>query len=143
MTEPTTLELVPLARMALTLRAPFVLSKTPAGDRMIFEVESGTLTGERLDATVEGAAGADWLVVGPDGTGSLDVRILVRTHDDALVFIQYLGRVDLAAGPGAPIYCTPRFDTGDERYAWLNKVQAAAKGAIEGTLLIYDFYELR
>ena len=34
--------------------------------------------------------------------------------------------------------------TGDERYAWLNRIQAVAKGTFtpEGTL-IYEMYELR
>jgi flavin reductase (DIM6/NTAB) family NADH-FMN oxidoreductase RutF len=28
----------------------------------------------------------------------------------------------------SPVYTTPRFETGDERYAWLNKMQAVMKG---------------
>ena len=137
------LELVPLARMQADMRAPFVLSGTPAGDRLIFEVQSGTIEGSRLRGVMEGQAAADWLTIGPDGTGTLDVRALVRTHDDALVFIQYLGRVDTTGGPGAPIYATPRFETGDARYAWLNRIQAVGKGAISGTTLTYDLFELR
>lgn len=140
---PEPLELVPLARMQAQMRAPFVLSGTPAGDRLIFEVESGTIEGTRLRGVMEGRAAADWLTVGPDGTGTLDVRALVRTHDDALVFIQYQGRVHVASGPDAPVYATPRFETGDERYAWLNQVQAVGKGAISGSTLTYDLFELR
>ncbi|HEV8651586.1 MAG TPA: hypothetical protein VG276_19880 [Actinomycetes bacterium] len=40
-----TIELVDLATMTAELRPPLVLSGTPAGDRMIFEVESGRLEG--------------------------------------------------------------------------------------------------
>ena len=62
----------------------------------------------------------------------------------ALVFAQYNGRSDASKGVGqAPIYTAPRFETGDERYAWLNKVQAAAKGSLADTLLTYEMYELR
>jgi len=43
----------------------------------------------------------------------------------------------------APIYTAPRFDTGDERYARLNKIQAVAKGRLDGTTLRYEVYELR
>lgn len=57
--------------------------------------------------------------MGPDGTGTVDVRVLVETADGALVFVQYQGRVDLSAGMGAPIYIAPRFETSDPRYAWL------------------------
>jgi len=91
---------------------------------------------------MKGSAAADWLTLGPDGTGSLDVRALLETHDGALVFIHYTGRVDTTV-PGAPVYATPRFDTGDDRYRWLNRVQAVAKGSFDGTTLVYDVFELR
>jgi hypothetical protein len=137
-----TIELVPLATMVAELRKPFVLSGTPAGTRMIFEVESGSITGDRLNAKLKGDAAADWLTVGPDGTGTLDVRVLVETDDGALVFIQYHGRVDVAT-PGAHTYATPRFETGDERYLWLNKIQAVGKGTLDGATLTYEICEVR
>jgi hypothetical protein len=71
------------------------------------------------------------------------VRVLFETHDGALVFMQYHGRVDLCAGPSAPVYATPRFETGDERYRWLKRIQAVGKGAFDGTTLAYQVYELR
>lgn len=73
---------------------------------MIFEVESGRLEGDRIRAKLKGRAAADWLTVGPDGTGALDVRALVETDDGALVFIQYSGRVD--ASRRGPHRCTAR-----------------------------------
>jgi hypothetical protein len=136
------LELVPLATMTAELRRPFVLSGTPAGERRIFEVESGSIAGERINGKMKGSASADWLVVGPDGTGTIDVRALVETDDGALVFIQYLGRVDVTT-PGAPVYSTPRFETGDDRYRWLNKVQAVGKGCFHGSTLTYELCEVR
>ena len=141
--EPAPLELAPLGRMTAQLRKPFTLAGTPSGTRLVFEVASGRIHGERLNATLVGAAAADWLTVGPDGTGTLDVRSLVQTDDGALVLVQYQGRVDTTAGPTAPVYATPRFDTGDDRYRWLNRVQAVAKGAFDGTTLTYDLFELR
>jgi hypothetical protein len=41
------------------------------------------------------------------------------------------------------VYATPRFETGDERYRWLNRIQAVGKGAFDGTTLAYQVYELR
>jgi Protein of unknown function (DUF3237) len=114
-----TIELVDFATMTAELRPPMVLSGTPAGDRMIFEVESGRLEGNRIRATLKGRAAAGWLTVGPDGTGALDVRALVETDDGALVFIQYNGR-----------------------YRWLNRVQAAGKGTFDGRTLRYELYEV-
>ena len=140
--DPEPLELVPLGRMVAALRAPFSLEGTPSGSRLIFEVEDGRIEGERLRGRMVGKAGADWLTVGPDGTGSLDVRSLLETDDGALVFIHYTGRVDMSR-IGAPVYATPRFDAGDERYHWLNRIQAVGKGAFDGTTLTYDLFELR
>ena len=48
------IELVPLADMIVELDVPFVLDGTPAGGRWIFEVGSGRLEGERLNATLKG-----------------------------------------------------------------------------------------
>jgi Protein of unknown function (DUF3237) len=139
---PEPLELVPLARMVATLREPFSLAGTPSGTRLIFEVEDARIEGERLQGRLAGRAAADWLTVGPDGTGSLDVRSLLRTHDGALVFVHYTGRVDMTAR-GAHVYATPRFDSGDERYMWLNRIQAVGKGLLDGSTLTYDLFELR
>lgn len=139
----TALALHPLGTMVAELRPPKVLSRTPAGTRMIYEVASGSITGERLNAKLAGHSAADWMLVGPDGTGMLDVRSLIETDDGALIFIQYGGRVDLSEGTGAPLYATPRFETGDPRYAWLNKLQAVGKGTLRGSTLTYDLYELR
>ena len=85
-----------------------------------------------------GSANADWCTIGPDGTGSLDVRALMETHDGGLVFVQYTGRTDFST-----MYSTPRFETGDDRYRWLNQIQAVGKGSLDGTTLVYDLYELR
>ena len=138
-----TIELVPLGTMVAELRTPFVLPGTPAGTRMIFEVESGSIAGDRINGKMVGQAAADWLVVGPDNTGTLDVRALIETDDGALVFVHYNGRVDL--NDPAHVYSAPRFDTGDERYLWLNRIQAVGKGTLaeNGTTLTYEVCEVR
>src|SRR5688572_18698704 len=110
-----TLELIPLYTFIGTLDTPFTLPNTPGGTRLIFQVLEGKITGERFNATLKGQANADWVTIGPDGTGTLDVRALFETDDGALVFTQYHGRVDTTI-PGAPVYATPRFETGDPRY---------------------------
>jgi hypothetical protein len=132
----------PLATMTAELRRPFVLLGAPAGERRIFEVKSGSIDGERIRAKLKGTAAADWLSVGPDGTGTVDVRALVETDDGALVYIQYQGRVD-ASMPTGPVYIAPTFETGDDRYRWLNRVQAVGKGFLDGSILTYELCEVR
>lgn len=135
------IELVPLCTITAEMRAPIDLGETPSGGRLIFEAEGARVTGERLCGTMKGRANADWFIVAPDGTGTVDVRALLETDDGALVFIQYLGRVD-ASRQGAPIYIAPRFETSDDRYRWLNLIQAVGKGIFDGRTLTYEVYEI-
>ncbi|MGY1669413.1 DUF3237 domain-containing protein [Geodermatophilus sp. SYSU D00710] len=140
------IELVPLCTMRVQLKPPIEVGAGPAGTRLIFEAESAKFDGDRFSGEMEGSASGDWLLLGPDGTGMLDVRATFRTHDGALVFAQYHGRLDASDGMDLPktIYVTPRFETGDERYAWLNRIQAAGKGVVhEDLVLDYEWYELR
>ena len=46
-------------------------------------------------------------------------------------------------GGQSPVYAAPLFETGDERYAWLNRVQAIAKGTLDGPTLTYEIAEVR
>ncbi|MBV9511984.1 MAG: DUF3237 family protein, partial [Caulobacteraceae bacterium] len=45
---------------------------------------------------------------------------------------------------GATLYSSPLFETAAPQYAWLNGVQAVAKGRIiEDGWLVYEVYEVR
>jgi hypothetical protein len=139
-----TIELVPLMNATINLREPFLLPNTPSGTRLIVEVASATFEGERIRGKQKGVAAADWLTVGPDGTGTLDVRATLETDDGALIYSFYRGRLDVSQPLGsAPIYAAPLYETGDERYAWINKIQAVGKGTTDGQILEYEIYELR
>lgn len=139
----TTAELVPLCTMTLKLGEPLMLPGTPAGTIVIVEAKDGVLEGERLRGKQVGVA-ADWLVLDGNGIGTIDVRGAFVTDDGAPVYVTYRGRLDVGAGVGNSFaYCAPLFDTGDERYRWLSKIQAVGKGVIAGDTLIYELYELR
>ena len=66
----------------------------PLGTRMIISVTGGWVKGDRINGTVVGA-GADWLLIGEDGFGRLDVRAQVRTDDDAIIYVQYPGLLEM------------------------------------------------
>ena len=93
-----------------------------------------------IAADAKGSANADWLTIGADGTAAIDVRVLLEADDGALIYLQYAGRLNLA---DQTVIAAPLFQTGDERYAWLNGVQAVAKGKTDGSTLVYDFHEVR
>jgi hypothetical protein len=137
------IELVPLCEVEITLGDQVFVGDGPAGTRVVAEVHEAVVTGERLSGRARTTAMADWLVI--NGTvGTLDVRATLETDDGATVYLTYGGRMDLSNGPdGATIYVAPRFETGDERYAWLNLVQAVGKGLLRGNHLTYVMHEVR
>ena len=139
------IELVPLCTATIRLADPFFLPETPMGTRVIAECRTFDVTGDRLTAHLQGNAAADWLTLDGRGQGTLDVRVLLETDDGAPIFVSYRGRIDLSAGPDAATsYAAPLFDTGDERYLWLNRIQAIAKGGLSdgATTLVYEVCEV-
>jgi hypothetical protein len=135
-----------LCTVRAILAQGITLAGAPGGERRINEVESLVCEGERLAGRLEGRAAADWMSI-PTGAGfaAIDARWTLRTHDGALVYVQYLGRIALA-GPAAPtLYVAPRFETGDPRYAWLNGIQAIGRGTfdVDRREVVYGFWELR
>lgn len=139
------LELVPLANGRVTVAPLITIPNTPSGTRIVGELTAFDLEGDRLRAHQHGAAAADWATLSPDGTlVTIDIRATLETDDGALLFAQYSGRIDMSKSP-TTVYSTPRFDTGDERYAWLSRIQAVGKGTFSEDLtsITYEFYELR
>ena len=140
------IELVPLCTLRAQLKPPIAVGPGPSGTRLIVEVVSAQVKGDRLSGEMLGAAAADWMIVGPEGTGTVDVRATLQTDDGAVIFVQYNGRLDTSRGWQFPMtgYVTPRFETGDERYAWLNRIQAVGKGIVNEDLSIdHEWYEVR
>jgi hypothetical protein len=129
-------------RVELDMDATFI-PNGPKGTRIIAEVAAARLEGPRIAASLRGRAAADWLTLAPDGSfGSVDVRGTLLTDDGAAIFVSYLGRVDMATNT---VFTSPLFETGDERYDWLNRIQCVAKGTLDPAtgVLTYDVYELR
>lgn len=133
--------LIPLCQVDLELGPPVIVGDGPSGSRIVVAILAMTLTGDRLNGALKGPSAADWLTVA-GGVATIDVRVTIETDDGALIYVQYRGRSDVAKGIGAsPMYVAPTFETGDERYRWLNPIQAVGKGLLSE--LRYDWYELR
>ncbi len=124
------------------LRAPIAVGDGPFGTRLCFEVIEGKVEGPRIRGEFRGAGG-DWLLVGPDGFGRIDVRAQIETHDGAFIYLHYAGVLEmnaaiqhaLATATGTEygdqyFRTSPRFETGDERYAWLNRAVFVGEGRV-------------
>ena len=114
------------------------LAGVPAGTRVVVNCTGGTFEGPKLRGVVEGPGG-DWVLVGADGTMRLDVRLLLHTDDGADILMMYGG---VASDGGKTIRAAPTFETGDERYAWLNSVQGVATGTSGAGQAVYEIYRL-
>jgi hypothetical protein len=149
------LNLQPLFRAEITLAPPQELGETPHGRRRIIPITGGRITGERLTGRVL-AGGADWQIVRADGVAELDARYTIETADGALIYVTNRGvrhgpaevLRKLAAGePVDPalyyMRTTPWFETGDARYAWLNRTVCVATGARRAAAVELEVFEIQ
>ena len=120
--------------------APIMLPTGPQGTRMVVGVKGGRFEGEKLKGNVV-APGGDWVTQRTDGSIKLDVRVVLQTDDGASILVTYNG-IGVVVDGQLKARCAPLFETGDERYAWLNNIQAVGIGGLDGTDVVYDIYEL-
>ena len=139
------------ARLAPAVR----IGEVPFGRRHIREVLGGEVTGERIHGTV-GTGGSDWILVGPDGWGRLDVRLTIHTEEGAPIYVQYLGVIEyndaaLAANAGERssdygdhyFRIAPRLESGDERFAWVNHTLFVGEGRLHpGPVVEYRVFRV-
>ncbi len=111
----------------------------PFGKREIYNAAYGSFAGPGLKGKLLPGSG-DAALVDANGVLRLDLRITFQTDDGALIYLQGNGvwRSD-PTRPSRPegkpadygdmyIMATPRFETGDERYKWLNEIVCVAEG---------------
>ncbi len=147
-------KLRPLLTAEITLAAPLELGDTQQGRRRIIEITGGTFSGERLSGKVL-PGGADWQVIRADGVAYLDTRYTLQTGDGALIYVRNVGYRhgppevirQLAAGePVDPsayyMRTTPWYETGDARYAWLNRIICVATGARRAAAVELEVFEV-
>jgi hypothetical protein len=80
----------PLFVMRLDVRKLLIVGATPGAYRRIGVVPGGSFEGERLSGDVLDG-GSDWQTVRNDGTTTLNVRLVLKTKDDALICMTYQG----------------------------------------------------
>ncbi len=131
-----------------------MLGATPFGERRIAKITGGQFEGARLKGTIL-AGGGDWLLGRNDGILQLDVRMVLETHDDALIYMTYRG---LRHGPAEVIErlnrgeevdpadyyfrTAPFFETGAAQYAWLNGVVSIATGYRTASGPTYEVFQV-
>lgn len=113
----------------------------PQGTRYVVGVTGGNVDGPKVKGKVVDNAGGDWVTSRADGSVKLDVRLTIVTDDGAAILMTYTG-IGVPGADGLDIRSAPLFETGDERYAWLNRVQAVGIGKPGKGDVTYQVYAL-
>jgi hypothetical protein len=142
------MELVREFSYELTIARPLKSANGPYGSRMIVPVTGGGAKGDRINGTFIGGGG-DWMLIGPDGWARTDVRGQLQTDDGALLYLSYQGLLQMTTimeketdFDDQYIRATPRLETGDARYAWVNQTIFVARGRLIPTGVEYEVYRV-
>src|SRR5687768_18536771 len=149
------MRLEPLLKARIALAPAQELGQTPLGQRRIIVITGGSFEGARLSGRIL-PGGADWQVVRNDGVADLDARYTLETADGALIYVQNRGYRHgpqdiirkLAGGEEVDpalyyMRATPWFETGDARYAWLNRIVCIATGARHASSVHLEVFEVK
>ena len=130
-----------MATLTAQLGDQIVVGDGPKGSRVVIDVPSVSLVGDKINASLATHDAADWLTLSEDGKlGALDVRMTLKTDDDAFIYVEYQGRANMQSGV---IATAPTFQTSHEKYLWLNRIQAVAAGQLDSDgKLVYSLYEV-
>jgi hypothetical protein len=140
--------------LSLTVSGMQPIGATPNGTRRVGLVAGGTFEGPKLRGIVL-PGGADWIISRPDGSMTLDVRLVLETDDKATIGMTYRG---MRHGPAAAMERLNRgesvdpseyyfrtsiaFETAAARYDWLNRIIAIGTGRRPPEGPVYDVFEV-
>lgn len=139
------------AAVALRFDTPLAIGETADGVRFDFRV-NGTVTGPELNGKFPPCAA--YLLIDPDGIGTINVRAPLLLNDGAVAELEAMGRYDFGEDgyqrakaldlPNSALGWCPRFLTGDRRYLWLNRTLFVGVGELrpKEARVDYDLFAL-
>ena len=138
------------------------MGQTPTSRLMYAVADSGSFHGPKLKGDIIPMSGGDWSRVRADMSIAIDVRLCLKTHDGANIYLTYQGilaadsmenfqyMIDFskkddpdAAARRYYYRTTVQFETGDERYAWLNRTVAIGSGRSGDNCAIYEIFAVK
>jgi hypothetical protein len=145
----------PLFHISIEPDAYQELGETHTGGyRMTVPIRGGFFNGDRLNGIIL-PGGSDWIIRRRDGVLQLNVRITLKTDDDQLIAMRYRGlrhgtpEMHEKATRGEPIdwqtyyfRTAIEFETGSEKYHWLNNIFAIGVGYRESGGPRYFVHEI-
>jgi len=146
------------SRLLMTLQVKVAgtqkIGPVPHGTRLTAPITDGHFAGPRLRGKVL-PGGGDWTLLRGDGVLELDLRLTLETDDGALIHMTSFGirhgppEVLAALARGEKVdpstyyfRTTPRFETANPNYAFLNRILAVSSGDRRAEGPIYTIYEV-
>jgi hypothetical protein len=148
------IRVTPLFAMHLQVPPLFIVGPTPNAFRRIGVIQGGSFEGERVSGEVLGG-GNDWQAVRNDGCTRLDVRLVLRTTDGALIVMTYqavrcgppnimekLDKGEVVDPMSYYFRMNPLFETSAAKYDWMNRIIAVGTGHRRADGPIYSVFEV-
>ncbi|MGI9522361.1 MAG: DUF3237 domain-containing protein [Hyphomicrobiaceae bacterium] len=130
------------------------IGPVPLGTRHLDCLGEGSFEGPKLRGVIL-PGGIDQKIFRSDGAMNQNVRMILRTDDNALIYVQYTGvrygtaevMSKIAAGETVEpteyyLRSTPYFETASEEYGWLNRIVSVGIGRRMPDHAAYDVYEV-
>jgi len=130
------------------------LGETPYGNRRIFHFDGGSFEGPKLKGKVLPGGGGSSLIR-RDEALEVDVRLILETEDRHQISMAWKG---LRHGPNEVMdrlyrgesvdprsyyfRTTPYFETGSEKYGWMNRICAIATGSLGANARTLDVFQV-
>jgi hypothetical protein len=145
----------PLFVIRLNVKGLLVVGDTPGAFRRVGVVPSGLFEGERLSGEVLDG-GSDWQALRSDGSTTLDVRLVLKTTDGAMISMTYKGirhgppevikKIENGESVDPASYyfrIAPLFETASPKYDWLNRIVAIGNGHRFADGPLYSVFEVQ
>lgn len=130
-----------------------IIGQTPNAFRRIGVIQGGSFEGERLSGEL--VSGNDWQAVRTDSCIKLDVRLVLRTTDGALIVMTYqclrtgppsvIEKLDKGQAVDPRSYyfrMNPMFETSAPKYDWMNRIIAVGVGHRLPDGPLYNVFEV-
>jgi hypothetical protein len=144
-----------LCTMRIRVSESYIINDVPKGKRRRIDIFSG---GEVDGPLLKGKilpGGSDELLTRNDSSLTPNVRLVIKTDDNALILVNYKG---VRHGPaevmdrianGMEVHPTeyylrnaPFFETSSGKYDWLNRIVSVGVGRRETDSAVYDVHEI-
>lgn len=128
------------------------IGATPHGNRQIIYLKGGTLDGPRIRGVIL-PGGGDWFIRRSDGVVETDVRAIIRTDDNQMIYTYFRGITDMTLEIALKLISgevvdsskyyyrvTPIIETASEKYGWLNRIVTVGIGSLAPAGTTYKVY---